>query len=118
MRFYTKQHQFYCGIDLHARPMDVSILSQDGEVVLHRTMPASADALRKALAPYRDHMVIAVDCLLPWDWLAALWAQDGLPCVLGHALSRQALHGGKAHHDQIDSQQIALLLRGGLLPQA
>ena len=21
MRFYTKQHQFYCGIDLHARTM-------------------------------------------------------------------------------------------------
>jgi hypothetical protein len=23
MRFYTKQHPFYCGIDLHARTMDV-----------------------------------------------------------------------------------------------
>jgi hypothetical protein len=32
MRFYTKQHQMYCGIDLHARTMYVCILSQDGEM--------------------------------------------------------------------------------------
>ena len=25
MRFYTKQHRYYCGIDLHARSMDVCI---------------------------------------------------------------------------------------------
>ena len=30
----------------------------------------------------------------------------------------KAIHGGKAKHDQIDSQQIAALLRGGMLPQA
>ena len=32
MRFYTKQHPFYCGIDLHARTMYVCILNQDGEI--------------------------------------------------------------------------------------
>jgi transposase len=30
----------------------------------------------------------------------------------------QALHGGKAKNDTIDSQKIAALLRGGMLPQA
>jgi transposase len=30
----------------------------------------------------------------------------------------QALHGGKAKHDTIDAHKIAVLLRGGLLPQA
>jgi transposase len=98
--------------------MYVCILRQDGEVVLHRHMPASPDALLKAIAPYRDHMVIAVDCLFPWYWLADLWAQEGLPFVLGHALSMPAIPGGKAKNDQRDSQKIAVLLRGGLLPQA
>ena len=63
MRFYTNQHSFYCGIDLHARTMYVCILSQDGEVVLHRNMKARPDALLKAIVPYRDDMVIAVACL-------------------------------------------------------
>jgi transposase len=63
-------------------------------------------------------MVIAVACIFPWYWLADLCAQEGLPCVLGHALSMQAIHGGKANNDQIDSQTSAGLLRGGMLPQA
>jgi len=30
----------------------------------------------------------------------------------------KAIHGGKAKHDKIDAQKIAVLLRGGMLPQA
>ena len=41
-----------------------------------------------------------------------------MPVVLGHALSMKAIHGGKAKNDQIASQNIAVLLRGGMLPQA
>jgi transposase len=41
-----------------------------------------------------------------------------MPFVLGPALYRQAIHGGKAKHDQIDAQTIAVLLRGRMLPQA
>jgi len=29
MRFYTKHHQFYCGIDLHARTMYVCIMDHE-----------------------------------------------------------------------------------------
>jgi transposase len=118
MRFYTTQHQFYCGIDLHARTMYVCIRSQDGEVMLHRNRQASPDAVLKAIAPSRDDMVIAAACIFTWYWLADLCAQEGLPFVLGHALSMKAIHGGKAKNDTSDSQKIAVLLRGGMLPQA
>ena len=50
MRFYTNQHQFYCGIDLHARSMYVCILKHDGEILLHRNMQAAAEPFRKAVA--------------------------------------------------------------------
>jgi transposase len=53
-----------------------------------------------------------------WSWLADLCADAGIPFVLGHALSMKAIHGGKAKNDTIDSQKIAALLRGGMLPQA
>jgi hypothetical protein len=103
MRFYTKQPPFYCGIDLHARTMYVCILSQDGEVVLHRNMPANPDALLKAIAPYRNDIVVAVACIFPWYWLAALCTCENIPVVLGHALYMKAMHGGKAKNDRIDS---------------
>jgi predicted NBD/HSP70 family sugar kinase len=63
MRFYTHQHPFYCGIDLHARSMYVCILSHDGEILLHRNMKAAPEAFLKAMAPYRDGRVVAVECI-------------------------------------------------------
>jgi hypothetical protein len=98
--------------------MYVCILSQDGEVRLHRNLPARPDALRKAMAPYRDARVIAVAWLLTWYWRADLGAQEGQPFVLGHALSMHAIHGGTTTHDSLASQNIAVRRRGGLLPQA
>src|ERR671923_1322421 len=118
MRFYSKQHRYYCGIDWHARTMYVCILDQGGEILLHRHMKTSPDALLKAIAPYRDHLVVAAECMFTWYWLAALCAAEGIPFVLGHARYMQAIHGGKAKHDKIDAQKIAVLLRGGMLPQA
>jgi transposase len=118
MRFYTKQHPVYCGIDLHARSMYVCILSQEGEILLHRNMKAAPEPFLKAIAPYREGLVVAVECIFTWYWLADLCAEQGIPFVLGHALYMKAIHGGKAKNDKIDSQKIAALLRGGMLPQA
>lgn len=118
MRFYTKQHQFYCGIDLHARTMYLCILSQAGEILVHRNMPAGPEPFLKAIAPYRTDLVVCVECIFTWYWLADLCAREGIPFVLGHALYMKAIHGGKAKNDKIDSQKIAGLLRGGMLPQA
>jgi transposase len=56
--------------------------------------------------------------MFPWCWLADLCADEEIPFVLGHAFSMKAIHGGKAKNDKIDSQKIAVLLRGGMLPQA
>jgi transposase len=98
--------------------MYVCILNQDGELMVHRDMKASPEPFLKAIAPSREDIVVAVECLFTWYWLADLCAQEGLPFVLGHARAMKAIHGGKAKNDKIDSQKIAVLLRGGMLPQA
>jgi transposase len=118
MRFSTTQHPFYCGIDLHARSMYVCLVSHDGAIVLHRNMKAAPEPFLKAIAPYRDGLVVAVECSFTWYGLADLCAAEGIAFVLGHALSMKAIHGGKANNDTSDSHKIAALLRGGRLPQA
>jgi transposase len=118
MRFYTTQHPFYCGIDLHAQAMYVCILNQKGDIVLHRNMKTNPETFLKVIAPYRDGLVVAVECMFTWYWLADLCADEGIPFVLGHALYMKAIHGGKAKNDKIDSHKIAVLLRGGMLPKA
>jgi transposase len=118
MRCYTKPHQCYCGSDVHARTMYVCSLNQDGEIVRHRHMKTSPETLLRTSAPSRADLVVAVECLFTWDWLADLCAQEGIPFVLGPALAMKAIHGGQAKHDPIDAHKIAVLLRGGMLPQA
>ena len=61
---------------------------------------------------------MAVEGVCTWYGLADLCAREGLPCVLGHALSMPAIPGGKATNDKLDVQKMAVWLRGGLWPQA
>ena len=118
MRFYTHQHPFDCGIDLHARSMYGCIMNHDGEVLMPRNMKAAPEPFLKAIAPYRDGLVVAVACIFPWYWLADLCAQEEMAFVLGPALYRKAMHGGKAKNAKLDCPKSAVLLRGGMLPQA
>ena len=61
MRFYTTQHQYYCGIDLHARSMFLCIMDRAGEILLHRNYRAEPTVLLKAITPYRRDLVVAVE---------------------------------------------------------
>jgi hypothetical protein len=98
--------------------MDRCIVHRDGEILRHRTLPAGPAPFLKALTPSREDLVVWGAGLCTWSWLADLWAREAMPCVRGHALSRQAIHGGTAHHDQMDAQKSAVRRRGGMLPQA
>jgi len=118
MRFYTNQHRYYCGIDLHARSMYVCVLDPQGQILLHRNMPCAPESFLKAVAPYREDIAVAVECIFTWYWLADLCSKQNIPFVLGHALYMKAIHGGKAKNDKIDAHKIAVLLRGGMLPMA
>jgi transposase len=118
MRFYNQQHRFYCGIDLHARIISLCILDAGGNTVLERTIIAGPQAVLDAVKPFRDGLVVACECMFAWYWLADLCAAEGIPFVLGHALYMKAIHGGKAKTDKIDAHKIAVLLRGGMIPQA
>lgn len=118
MRFYTKQHKFYCGIDLHAKKMYLCILDETGEILLHRNIKTDREVFLKVIEPFREDVVVAVECMFTWYWVADLCTEHGIPFVLGHALYMKAIHGGKAKNDKIDSRKISVLLRGGMIPMA
>lgn len=118
MKFYTQTHKHYCGIDLHARNLYVCILDQEGTALVHKNIKANPKALIKLITPYRDDLVIGVECMFSWYWVADLCRDQGIAFVLGHALYMRAIHGGKAKNDKIDSQKIAILMRGGMFPEA
>jgi transposase len=98
--------------------MYLCILDAQGKTLLHQNFPANPEAFLKAIAPYRDGLVVGCECMFAWYWLADLCAAEKIAFVLGHALYMKAIHGGKAKNDKLDAAKIAGLLRGGLFPQA
>ena len=118
MNFYTRQHNHYCGIDLHAKARYVCILDQQGSKLVHKNLPTTPEAFLRVIAPYREDVVVGVEGMFTWYWLADLCQQEGIAFVLGHALYMKAIHGGKAKNDKIDAHTSAVVLRGGMMPQA
>jgi transposase len=118
MRFFNQRHKYYCGVDLHASSMYIHILDQDGQIVFHKNLPTSPEAFLRAIQPFLPDVVVGVECVFLWYWVADLCHEKGIPFILGHALYMKAIHGGKAGSDEIDSEKLATLLRGGNFPVA
>src|SRR6266511_5282225 len=118
MELIGMQCRFFCGVNLHARTLALHVLDAESHSALATTIPADPKAFLQAVAPCRDGLAIAGECMFAWYGLADLCHEQHIPFVLGHALYLKAIHGGKAKTDKIDAHKIAVLLRGGLLPQA
>jgi hypothetical protein len=97
--------------------MYLGILDAGGQVGSDKNLLAMADTFLSAFAPFRNGLVVTVECLFRWYWLADLCTKK-IAFVLGNALYMMAIYGGKAKNDKIDAGKIARLLRGGNLPQA
>lgn len=98
--------------------MYVCIVNQADEILYHKEIPTKAELFLDKLAPYREDVVVSVECIFTWYWVADLCAAQGIPFVLGHALYMKAIHGSKTKNDRIDSKKIAKLLRAGMIPMA
>jgi len=118
MRFYRSKHAFTCGVDLHTRTQYLRILDREEEPVLQKNFPATRDAFVRAVHPYREDLVVGVECIFAGYRLVDLCRQEGLRFVSGHALSMKAIQGSKVKKDRIDACKIACMLQSGMLPMA
>jgi len=66
MNFSTQQHKHSCGIDLPAKARYVCILAQSGTKLVHKNLPTTPEAFLRVSAPYREEVVVAVECLFTW----------------------------------------------------
>src|SRR6516165_10143561 len=55
--------RFYAGVDLHARALFVVILDHDGQIRFAKNLPANPDAFLRAVAPFRDGLLVACECM-------------------------------------------------------
>jgi len=70
MRFYTQQHQYICGIDLHTKNMYVCILDQGGNILFHKNISSSQQSLHRVIKVYLPDIALTVECMFTWYWTA------------------------------------------------
>ena|GEM_PF-1087526 len=63
MKFYTGNHKYYCGIDLHARKMYVCILNNSGKIVMHKNIKTDPEIFFELIFPYLEDIVVGVECM-------------------------------------------------------
>jgi len=67
MNFYQTQHEFYCGIDLHANEMYACVIDHSGKKHLHRNFKTrQADKFFDELAPFGSDVVRFVESKRKW----------------------------------------------------
>ena len=118
MRFYKNQHQFYARIGLHARQMFVCIIDFDGNISFHKNMSADPTHLLRAIQTYKDDIIIGLECVFTWYWIADFCVNNNIPFILGNALYMKAIYGGKTKNDEIDSPKIASMIGSWYRPDS
>ena len=119
MNYYQRQHELYCGIDLHSQRMYTCVVDCEGNNHFHRNLKTRPQDLGAVLDQFsgRD-VVVGEESTYNWYWLADFCDDAKVPFVLGHALEMRAIHGSKTKNDKQDSLKLAMLLRGGNFPSA
>jgi transposase len=118
MRYYSGTHKFYCGVDLHTKSMFCHITNPQHQILASKKIPCNEKAFLDFIQDFRDDLIVGCECIFSWYWLADLCKKVGVPFLLGHALYMRSIQAGKTKNDKIDSQKIALLIKGGNFPMA
>ena len=72
IRLYKQPHRFYAGGDLHARTLYLHILDDQGKTRFEKNLAANPETFLEAIAPFRDGLVVGVECMFAWYWLIDL----------------------------------------------
>jgi transposase len=120
MRYFqpAPNTRFYAGVDLHARTLFLAVLDHDGQTRFRRNLPAQPEPFLRAVAPFREGLVVGCECMHCWYWLADTCRDQEITFALGHAFGMKAVHASKTKGDRHDAEVIARLLKGGNFPLA
>ena len=67
MKFYKQQHEFYCGIDLHANSMHVCVVDHVGNKLLHKNFDTKKpERFLTAIRSYsKNDLIIGCESTFP-----------------------------------------------------
>jgi len=108
----------YVGVDAHLATSHITVMDETGRILKRKQVPSSPAGLRQVLGHYQEPMKAVLEASYTWgpvyDWLDELVDE----VILAHPAKVKAIADARIKTDTIDSETLAHLLRGNLIPQA
>ena len=74
-------------------------------LLFHKNMECSTDNLELVTNTFGKDIVIGVECIFTWYWIADFCDERGIDFALRHAYYMKSIHGGKTKSDKTDSEK-------------
>lgn len=110
--------QFYVGMDLHTRNLQICVMDEQGKIELEKKTACCLVQVLELLQPYGPDLRIAVESTYNWYWLVDGLMDAGYDVRLAHAYGLKLITGAKVKTDRRDARRLARYLRLGELPEA
>lgn len=108
----------YCGIDLHANNVLVSVINEQDIVLFEKRLPNEINSILYELKPYQSEIfACVVESTFNWYWLVDGLMDAGFDVRLANTAAIVQYNGIKHTNDQTDARFLAHLLRLGILPE-
>ena len=116
-----KRCKYFMGIDQHKKYSQLTVVDEIGEVVEEkRLLHADKEGMLnyfKSFSP--DETKVTLEATGSWYWLVDLLDEANLHNkILAHPYKTRIIADSKIKTDSIDSELLAQLTRGGLIPQS
>jgi transposase len=105
----------HVGVDLHKRMSQITVLTEDGELV-QRRLANDAARVEQFFGQLPPQTPVAIEASGTWWWLVDLLEGLGHRPVLSNPKQTKAIAAARLKNDRVDADRLAWLLRGELLP--
>jgi transposase len=113
------QEALYCGADLHANNVFLTLCDRSGKRVMERRVKANLESVNAALDRYWPRIErVAVESTYNWYWFVDGLRGQGRDVRLANPAKMDQYNGLKVGNDASDAGWIAEQLRLGILPES
>ncbi len=89
----------YVGIDVHRKRSQVAVITEDGTVVLNKTVPNGSEPMLRLIGDLPSGTPVAFEAAFGWGWLVQLLEDYGFDPRLVHPLPCKAIASTRLKND-------------------
>lgn len=108
----------YIGIDLHKRTLQICVLDMSGIRIIDCRISNDLDSVVSFFRKFELPVSVALESTHNWGMIYDLLTAMGFDVHICHAREARLIGHSRVKTDRGDAMRLALLLKGGLLPEA